>query len=160
MFATLAEAFAAYADAVHRAGPDPRAEAGAVLATALSLDGRRYANAYAEVTRYMRNTCHARLDPTGSASTDKLEAFDVDRVIRQDTKFWTVPVSTSISVVMGSTTVDVTATTLDTADSLEICRDVEGLVYDKAPNAVIEVGRDPQHALARSTRPGGCTATR
>ena len=60
---------------------------------------------------------------------------------------------------MGSATVDITAPTLDAATSLEVCRDVDSVVYAKAPNAVIEVGPDARHPLARSAKPGGCTAT-
>jgi len=156
-FEIEAETFAAYAAAVRRAGPDPRAQAGAVVAVALSLDGRRITAASAEVSQYMSNTCHVQLDPKPGAGVAKLEAFDVDDTIRKDPRFWTLPVSTSITVVMGSTTVDISATTLDAANSLEICQDVASLVYAKAPNAVIEVGPDFQHTLARSTRPGGCS---
>ena len=158
-FETVARTFAAYAAAVHRAGPDPGAQAGAVLATALSLGGQGYASAYAAISRYMRDTCHVQLDATRPAPAEKLEAFDVDSAIRHDTKFWTTPVSTSISIVMGSATVDVSEPTLDAADSLEICRDIEGVVYARVPNAEINVGPDAQHPLARSAKPGGCTAT-
>lgn len=152
----VAAAFAKYAGAVRHAGPDPSAQANAIIGTALSLDGRRFTAAYAALREYARNTCHIELGAQRDAVGTKLESIDVDAAIRHDKRFWTLPVSTSVATIMGSTTVAISASTLDRADSLAICQDVAPIVYAKAPTAVIEVGSSTQPVYARATGPGAC----
>jgi hypothetical protein len=154
---SVAAMFASYADAVRRAGPDPGAQASAIIATALSSHARRFTVAFTRLRRYASSQCQVELGSHPGASADKLESFDIDEAIRHDKRFWTLPVSTGITTIMGSTTVNISASSLNAANSLILCQDVAGVVYTKAPDADIEVGSSPQHILARSTKPGGCT---
>jgi hypothetical protein len=154
----VADAFASYASALRHAGSDPGAQTRAIFATAVSVDGRRLATAYAKLREYAKNTCRVQVGSQRYVAAGELKAFVVDQAIHRDRRFWPLPVSINIATNMGATTVNISAGTLDPARSLEICHDVETVVYARAPTAVIEVGTSPQHVLVRSTQPGACAS--